>query len=341
MTSEAAGWRTLALIPAVSAAILGALYFIGAVAEAAALHHAGVAVADALPMVPLQQILAHGVAVLLSSGPVIAVFGVTIGGLAIYAARYEGAWRTLRDMGRKDPAVDLDRMERRHSQLVRRAITASDEELQRVNREQRELVQELGALAERLDTEGHAVDAGAAVFEQGVAGRIPSKIPRWFVGIALTVGVLLVATTAALASPPLAVSQCLFVALGIASWRMKRPVLSPLRTVMTYLAILTACELVALAVNPPRLPVASISLSSGTRQTGALVAHDGGVWFLIERRKQSVSPVRPSSARRNNRSARASFVYVLVGILDADVRAVDVRSTRRRPTRSLFQRLCC
>jgi hypothetical protein len=90
-------WRaTLGTVSASAAALLGALYGLGAVVESIKLANAGVSVADGLSLVPLPDLLTAGIGLLLST--VLAFVGVSlfIGGLYRLEAFLEDeGWRPL------------------------------------------------------------------------------------------------------------------------------------------------------------------------------------------------------------------------------------------------------
>jgi hypothetical protein len=68
--------EVVGLFPVVAVVVVGALYAMGFIVRGARLADAGISVGDALPLIPLEQLLAEGVSVVLPSLGLLAILGI-------------------------------------------------------------------------------------------------------------------------------------------------------------------------------------------------------------------------------------------------------------------------
>ncbi len=114
--------RSLVSVPATTAFLLALVYAIGAIARSAELNHAGVQVATAFPLIPIEQDLARGVQVAVQPSVVIDVLLLSAS-LALFVVADE--LRTHRQATRPKQNVDAERPERQRSNAVQIGLVAS------------------------------------------------------------------------------------------------------------------------------------------------------------------------------------------------------------------------
>lgn len=90
-----------ALVPAVAAFVIGALYAVGTTVRGARLAEADVKIPEALPLIPLEQLLAEGVSVALQALVPLAILGIALMLLVIVGRRVtpprSSLWTPTRD----------------------------------------------------------------------------------------------------------------------------------------------------------------------------------------------------------------------------------------------------
>ena len=236
------------MIPVATAVAVGVLYTLGALYKAAQLHGAGLSVDDTLPLVPLQQLLTRGIAVVYDSAVPIAVYGLLFIGAGIVLERVhrraEGLHRRRQEQlaGLTQRSDEVTRrLDELRGQLAASVDAGAGDEAAppEIIAEARELEQMTAALRKDVDE----VDAELAVMPT-------TALPRWSDRIPGAVFTVLLPLTL-LADPPafavgwvvaLVVSLLLLWLLDARAWVV----------VPVALACLAVSEVTAAALSPDR-----------------------------------------------------------------------------------------